>query len=104
MLDGIRFLRYDLNVQETHTLARTEVMDIEFASYTDVVKNIKFFMAQNRRGFKQGAIAEMGGFGEKEFSNMLNGRKKIQAPDIPRIAKALSITPNELLCKRKNAS
>lgn len=74
---------------------------MEFVSYGDLVDNIRFYMGKNRRGFKQGAVAEMGGFGEKEFSNMLNGRKKIHAQDIPRIAKAVAATPNELLCKRK---
>lgn len=77
---------------------------MEFASYEDLVENIRFFMNKNRHGFKQGAVAEMGGFGEKEFSNMLNGRKKIRPQDIPRIAEAVDATPNELLTKRKAPS
>lgn len=71
-------------------------------TYTDVVENIRFFMSANLNGYKQCAIAERGGYGEKEFSNMLNGRKRIQVYDIPKLAKALGVTPNDLLsCSEK---
>ncbi len=66
-------------------------------SYADVIKNIRYFMDKKSSGYKQKAIAERGGFGEKEFSNMLNGRKKIQVYDIPKIAYALGVTPNDIL-------
>lgn len=73
---------------------------MEFASYDDLIENIRFFMGRNRRGFKQRAVAELCGFGEKEFSNILHGRKKIGAQDIPRIAGVLNVTPNDLFYKR----
>lgn len=47
-------------------------------------------------GLKQKAVAERSGFGEKEFSHMMNGRKEIKAEYIPAIASALGVTPNEI--------
>lgn len=48
------------------------------------------------KGIKQGHIAVKAGYSENEFSAMLNGRKIIIASDIPKIAKALEIQPNDL--------
>ena len=48
------------------------------------------------KGIKQGHIAAKAGYSENEFSAMLNGRKIIIASDIPKIAKALEIQPNDL--------
>lgn len=64
-----------------------------FASL-DLAMNIKNIITQS--GCKQFIIAERAGFNQYEFSNMLNGRKIIKAEDIPRIAKALGVTPNDL--------
>lgn len=48
------------------------------------------------KGFKQKAIAEKSGFTEQEFSDMVNNRKLIKADYLPKIAKALEVTPNDL--------
>lgn len=50
----------------------------------------------NYKGFKQNAVANRAGFNQKEFSNMLNGRKLIKAEYIPCISKALEVEPNDL--------
>lgn len=47
-------------------------------------------------GIKQKKIAEDAGYTEKKFSDMLNGRKKMDAVDFFRISQALNITPNDL--------
>lgn len=47
-------------------------------------------------GTKNKFIAEKAGYTEQQFSNMLNGRKLITDIDIPKLAKALGVTPNEL--------
>ncbi len=48
------------------------------------------------KGYKQSAIAQMAGFEVRVFNDMLNGRRIIKACDIPSIATALGVTPNEL--------
>lgn len=50
----------------------------------------------NISGMKQKKIAEIAGYKEKEFSNILKGRKRMNAVDVFRISQALGITPNEL--------
>jgi len=47
-------------------------------------------------GLKQLAVAKKAGYGAQEFSDMLNGRRLIKPRDIEVIARALSVTPNEL--------
>lgn len=59
-----------------------------------IVDNIRKYI--NERGMKQGAVAEMAGFTAQEFSHMLNGRKRINAVYIPKIAAALDVTCNDL--------
>lgn len=59
-----------------------------------VVDNIRALIQES--GMKQKAVARKSGFGEQDFSNMMNGRKEIKAEYIPRIAKALNVTPNEI--------
>ncbi len=48
------------------------------------------------KGIKQYAVAKKAGYDEKTFSAMLNGRKLIKACDVPNIANALEVTPNDL--------
>lgn len=50
----------------------------------------------NERGFKNKAIAEKAGYTEKQFSNMLNGRRTITSTDVLRLSNALGVTPNDL--------
>lgn len=59
-----------------------------------IAENIKRIIVC--KGIKQRFIADFAGFSENEFSAMLNGRKIIRATDLPLIAKALEVTPNEL--------
>lgn len=61
---------------------------------SSLAANIKQIIRQ--KGYKQSAIAERAGINEKTFSNMLNGRKIIAAPDIYKILEVLGVTPNEL--------
>lgn len=48
------------------------------------------------RGIKQIYIAEKAGYSKQVFNDMLNGRRIIKLTDIPPIATALGVTPNEL--------
>lgn len=64
-------------------------------AYEIVATNIKKVIEE--KGAKQKTIACASGFNEKEFSNMLNGRKIIKADDVLPIAVALGVTPNDLL-------
>ena len=59
-----------------------------------IVTNIRAIIQEN--GMKQKAIAKRSGFGEQDFSNMMNGRKEIKAEYIPAIAAALGVTPNDI--------
>lgn len=71
-------------------------------SATEIVAaNIKDIIKAS--GLKQKAVAEKSGFGDKEFSNLLNGRKRIGAEHIPAIANALGVTPNDLYKPRESA-
>lgn len=50
----------------------------------------------NDKGLKHKKVAEMAGYTQQEFSNLLNGRKFFGAYDVLKIATALNVTPNEL--------
>lgn len=50
----------------------------------------------NKRGLKQGAVAERAGYSKQQFSNMLNGRRIIKPCDALSIANALGVTMNDL--------
>lgn len=59
-----------------------------------IVLNIRKLICE--KGFLQKFIAEQSGFSQQEFSDLLNGRRVLKAEYIPRIAKALGVTPNDL--------
>ena len=59
-----------------------------------IARNIKRIIEES--GYKQAAIAKKAGYTPGMFSNMLNGRKLISYYDIPPIATALGVTPNDL--------
>lgn len=59
-----------------------------------IAENIKSIIRE--QGYKQSAIAVKAGYDPYKFSNMLNSRKMIADYDIPPIATALGVTPNEL--------
>lgn len=50
----------------------------------------------NERGLKQKAVGEKAGYTERQFSNILCGRKRIEPDDVKRICDALNVTPNDL--------
>lgn len=68
--------------------------------YEDVISAVK--KAIHDKGMKQCVVAERAGFSESEFSNMLNGRKLLRVEHIPKITKALGISPNDLFEKAEN--
>lgn len=59
-----------------------------------VISNIRRIMAE--KGLKQKYVAEKSEFSEQDFSNMMNGRKRIDTSYIPRICFALDAEPNDL--------
>lgn len=63
-------------------------------SSIEICKTIRELIADS--GLKQKKVAEKAGYAEKEFSSILNGRKRLDAVDVYRISQALSVTPNEL--------
>lgn len=63
--------------------------------YTSVVaENTKRIISE--KGMKHKAIAAKIGMSEKQFSDLLNGRKIIRDTDIEALSVALNVTPNEL--------
>lgn len=59
-----------------------------------IANNVKTII--RNQGYKQSAIAIRAGYDVSKFNNMLNGRKMIADYDIPPIARALGVTPNDL--------
>lgn len=66
-----------------------------------VVQNIRRIM--NEKGLKQRFVAEKSEFTEQEFSNLLNGRKRMDVSYINRICFALSVQPNDLFFQMQDA-
>lgn len=48
------------------------------------------------KGLKQSAVAKKIGLTQQQFNDMLNGRRIIKVSDIPALADALDVTPNQL--------
>lgn len=67
-----------------------------------IVTNIRKII--NNQGLKQNAVANKAGFNQKDFSNMLNGRKIIKAEYIPLISIALGVEPNKLFEQPKQTA
>lgn len=61
---------------------------------TDLINNIRLFLKQS--GIKQKKIAADSGLTERQFSDLLNGRRKFAPSDIFLISCALGCTPNDL--------
>lgn len=55
----------------------------------------------DERKLSQRKVAAAAGFSDKQFSAMLCGTKLIRIEYIPRICKALGVTPNELFARAK---
>ena len=62
-----------------------------------VAQNLRRIM--DDRGFRYRSIAEKAGYSIGQFSSLLNGRRRVTADDIVRIADTLNISPNELFKK-----
>ena len=63
--------------------------------YEDIVDNIKKIISV--KGMKQGVVAERAGFSQCEFSNILNGRRKLlRVEHILPLAQALEVDVNTL--------
>lgn len=68
--------------------------------YDDIVNNIKNII--QAKCLKQASVAKKAGFTEKEFSDMLNCRRKlIRAEHLPYIAYGLDVEINDLFKVRK---
>ena len=52
-----------------------------------------------KRGLKQGAVADWAGYSKQQFSDMLNGRRIIKACDVLAIANALDVEIGELFAR-----
>lgn len=50
----------------------------------------------NKQGLKQKVIAERVGMSVQQFNDVLNGRRLLKVSEIPPIASALHVTPNDL--------
>lgn len=56
------------------------------------------------KGLKLCHVAKIAGYSKNAFYAMLSNRKYIKDYDIPRIARALKVTPNELFHENHNVS
>ena len=65
-----------------------------YESNKRIADNIKTII--RKKGILQSDLAQIAGYSRQQLNNMLQGRKLIRADDIPRIADALSLTPNDL--------
>lgn len=64
-------------------------------AYGVIIWNIRRIIEE--KGMKQGVVAERSGFTPQEFSNILNDRRKLlRVEHIPKVAKALGVTPDAL--------
>lgn len=57
-------------------------------------KNVNAIIKE--KGYKQCAVAKKAGFTQRNFNDMLCGRKVIRADYIIPICEALNVTPNDL--------
>lgn len=62
---------------------------------SNIAKNIKSIIKE--KGYKQYVIGNRAGYTDKQFNDILNGRKIIVADDIIPIANALDCEPADLL-------
>ena len=68
--------------------------------YDEIVSNIKHII--DEKGMKQGVVAKRAGFTPQEFSNIMNGRRKLlRVEHLPAIAFAIGVDVNTLFIKEK---
>ena len=56
------------------------------------------------KGLRQVYVAEKAGYTSQELSDILNGRKLIKACDIPKLARVLGVTVDEIYTAGKKRS
>ena len=59
-----------------------------------IVDNISRIVSE--KGLLKSGVASRAGFTQNQFSDLLNGRKRLLANDMPRIADALGVQISEL--------
>ncbi|MBQ3405676.1 MAG: helix-turn-helix transcriptional regulator [Lachnospiraceae bacterium] len=59
-----------------------------------VAENVERIMKQ--RGIKQSYVAAQAGLSSSALCDILKGRRLIKAGEVPRLAKALNVSPNDL--------
>ena len=62
-------------------------------------ENIKRII--KKENYKQKKIANLAGYSDQSFSDMLTGRRLIKISDLVNISKALNVDVNDLLKQRK---
>lgn len=62
--------------------------------YEKLILNIRALIDEN--GLKKGFVAEKAGFTVQEFSNILCNRQLLRVEDVPAIASAIGVTPNDI--------
>lgn len=74
-------------------------MSIEHVNYpvSHIVANII-----REKGLKQCTVAEKANLNPQQLNDMLNGRRVIKACDIPRLANALGVCPNQLFSETES--
>lgn len=58
--------------------------------------NESIYKIIKEKNLKQSAVAKSAGYGIQVFNNMVKGRRKIYADDIPNICRVLCVSANEL--------
>lgn len=66
------------------------IVDFNAPAARNISKIIK------EKGLKQKYVAEQAGYSGQEFSDMLNGRKLIKVCEVPKIARVLGVTPDDI--------
>lgn len=69
--------------------------NLNIATYNEPIATIISQIIENK-GLKKCKVAQKADITPQILSEMLNGRRIIKACDIPKIAKALGVNPNEL--------
>lgn len=54
-------------------------------------------------GYKQKALAERAGYTEKQFSEMLNGKRPMYADDVENICTSLNVPPSTFIFYQRTA-
>lgn len=71
------------------------------------IKNCNYPAAENikriikKENYKQKKIADLAGYSDQSFSDMLTGRRLIKIIDLINISKALNVDVNDLLKQNK---